>query len=205
MHYYAQLRAQPALLKRLADRSLVKSLVRVRLVMLPSALGDRERCELCLRVRSRSPDASWTTRTVGVTDVRTDELVFDANALGGPAAPHGSGYAAPFQILNSKGTPVGTIASVPVADWTEPCPLPIHGDIDVSVVRADDEKVIFHSWFHAGMLVGDRLVRRKWQLDGAAKDHKHKKYSPHLALVLEFSAGKPSSAKDAPVELSARI
>ena len=55
------------------------------------------------------------------------------------------------------------------------------------------EEKLFHFWFNASMLSQPKLVMRKWQLDGANKDRKHKKYNPHFRVELCFSEGPPPS------------
>ena len=86
---------------------------------------------------------------------------------------------------------IGTRSTEVTVDFSEACPLPILGDTLVQVrqgVAGQDEK-LFHFWFNAAMVVGPKLVLRKWQLDGPAKDRKHKKYSPHFRVELNFSGG----------------
>jgi hypothetical protein len=93
------------------------------------------------------------------------------------------------QILNSQGEVVGAKSTEVVVDFLEPCPLPFFGDMKVEVRQgsgAQDDK-LFHFWFNACMLEGSKLVLRKWQLDGVAKDRKHKKYSPHFRMELSFA------------------
>ena len=72
VHYYAKLSREPALLPRVTDKSVVYSLIRVRLVTLPhekSKDSARDK-EYVLKVRQRSPEASWTTKSAMITDVR---------------------------------------------------------------------------------------------------------------------------------------
>ena len=56
------------------------------------------------------------------------------------------------------------------------------------------EEKLFSFWFHPAML-GDpaKLVLRKWQLDGANKDRKHKKFSPHFRVECFFREGAPTA------------
>lgn len=105
-------------------------------------------------------------------------------------------------IINSNGEAVGKRALVPVADFVEPCPLPIVGDVRIEVVSKDGKKddELFHFWFNAGMLEGrannadfERLVRRKWLLDGL-RDRKHKKYDAHFRVELTLSQAAPTPA-----------
>ena len=123
----------------------------------------------------------------------------EADLAASPPPPPRANYSAvqqqqPFCILNSKGEAVGTLASVAVADFTEACTVPITGDVRVDVTSgAKDDEKLFHFWFNASMIPPgrDRLVRRKWLLDGL-KDYKHKKFDAHFCVVLEFS--RPAQA-----------
>ena len=204
VHYQAQLCASPRLADALSDRSATYTLMRTRLVMLPPALGDKGKCALGVRVRSRvSADAVWSTRQVHVSEVPITELgLADVDFEGPPPVPRGGPAAAaiaqrqqqtPFAIVNSQGEVVGTHTTAVVADFTEHCPLPISGDIKVEVgsgVHFKEEEALFHFWFHASMLPPgrDRLVRRKWLLDGL-KDPKHKRFDASFCVILELQRG----------------
>ena len=192
VHCYAGLCQQPSLLEHLADR-VTFTLMRVRLVMLPPALGDKTKCALRLGVSFRTGAAAtsgWASKSVKVSDVKLDDLGLDDVDWQGPPPPARAKYTTvqqqqPFTIINQKHEAVGTFASVTVAEFAEPCPLPILGDvrIDVGNTNGDD---LFHFWFHSGMLAGrERLIRRKWMLDGL-KDGKHKKFDPSFCVVLDF-------------------
>ena len=85
---------------------------------------------------------------------------------------------------------VGTRALpvVAVAEFS-PVGCVVQGDVRVELMHRDEE--ICHFWFHTAMLTRPRLVRHKWQLDGPAKDRKHKKFSPLFRLELDFEQTEP--------------
>ena len=58
------------------------------------------------------------------------------------------------------------------------------GDVLLQLTHGDDK--VCHFWFNTATLGRPRLVRHKWQLDGANKDKKHKKYSSRFRLELSF-------------------
>ena len=120
-----------------------------------------------------------------------DELLGLAEAdWTGPPPPPRANYSTPqreqpFSIVNQKQEAVGRLSSVSVAEFVEPCPLPIFGDMRIEVADGSGDD-LFHFWFHSGMLAGrEHLVRRKWMLDGL-KDRKHKKFDAHFSVVLDF-------------------
>jgi len=113
---------------------------------------------------------------------------------GGPRGKYLKTPAGPLAqpVLNSGNEVIGS-KLVPVVDYEEPCPMPISGDLRLEWIQKagrHDEK-IFHCWFNASMLAQPKLVLRKWQLDGAVKDRKHKKMSSHFRLELYFAEGAP--------------
>jgi len=132
---------------------------------------------------------------------RTEELALSPEDVMGPAPPPRSVYAyidsLPMaeEILNSDGEKVGTRSVVPVAEFLEfgLCTLPILGDFRVELIqrRGLHEDRLFHFWCNAAMLTSPKLVMRKWQLDGACKDRKHKKFNPHVRIELLFTSGHP--------------
>jgi len=195
VHYYAQLANQPETQQRLVDRSNVFSMLRVRLVCVPSSLGDKAgsdkgKSQLSLHLRSRPLARTWSSKQVVIGEARVDEIEVDEARLDGPPAPHQAKYAqlVPFAITNSHGEVIGKKATVPVADFEEACPLSIHGDIRVEVMNKEDS--LFHFWFNANMLQDrEKLVRRKWHLDGL-KDHKHKKFDAHFRVEVQFARSR---------------
>jgi len=200
VYYYAQLCAQPRLYEGLTDRSLTHTLLRVRLVMLPPSVGDKQKCSLRLSVRSRLGAPDWASKAVQVSDVRVNELGLEAADWQGPPPPPRANYSTavvqqPFTIENSKGESIGTFSTVTVADFAEACPMPIIGDVrvDISHAKKEDGDGLFHFWFNAGMLAGrERLIRRKWMLDGL-KDTKHKRFDASFCVVLDFLRVAPPS------------
>jgi len=148
-----------------------------------------------VRIRPRQGEGRWTTAKATVTDVRVDELQLKPNELMGPPPPPQSVYlkVPPLmegkQILNSQGEVIGTRSTETVIDFVEPCPLPFYSDMRVEVRHGKEDEKLFHFWFNACMIDGPKLILRKWQLDGAAKDRKHKKYSPHFRVELNFTEG----------------
>jgi len=175
-------------------------------VTLPHGVS-KDRCDLCLRVRCRpSFDNKWEGRKTALSDVRIEELQLKpADVMGAPPPPQ-SVYTKlpPFggkKLTNSSGEVIGTRSTEAVIDFTEACPLPILGDTLVQVRQGapgQDEK-LFHFWFHAAMVDGPKLVLQKWQLDGPAKDRKHKKYSPHFRVELTFD-GPIASGGAVPID-----
>ena len=126
-----------------------------------------------------------------MNDFKVAGLGLEAADWRGPPPPPRANYSMatvqqPFTIENSNGESVGTHSSVSVAEFHEPCPLPMVGDIRIDVGGVKDGEEHFHFWFHAGMLAGrERLVRRKWMLDGL-KDAKHKRFDASFCVVLEL-------------------
>jgi len=191
-----------ALGERLRSKSLVYTLTKLRLVTLPAAMSGKDRGELYIRVRQpyANAEASWSSKGA-VDEVWTDQLQLTEVDRMGPPPPPRSVYRQPIkvplagpEILNSEGKVVGRRATVPVVDFTEECSMPMSSDVKVEVIHKagrHDEK-LFSFWFHPAMLTGDRLVLRKWQLDGANKDKKHKKYNPHFRVECTFREGTPS-------------
>ena len=198
VHYFAALCKQPELQERLAGKGPVFQLERVRLLMLPNALGEKGKSALSLHVRSRALERSWSSKRVDVSEARVDDLDVSESELDGPPPPHRSSYSQllPFAITNSKGEVVGKKVTVPVADFAELCTLPIHGDIRIEVQQ--NSEALFHFWFHTAMLTEgrERLIRCKWHLDGI-KDAKHKKYDAHFRVELQFAPSRSPSVLQA--------
>ena len=72
MHYYERLTAQPSLAATLHDRSLDRTLVRVRLVHLPTSMRDKDRDKdrPPLTVRVRTHERVWTSaRRADISEV----------------------------------------------------------------------------------------------------------------------------------------
>ena len=225
VHYHAALcaSAPTAPLPPPVPSPATFALVRTRLVMLPTsfddASGKHKASPLCLKVRSRAGATSvWSTRRVGISEVAVPDLgISDADLAAGPPPPPRANYSAEqqrqlFTILNSKGDAIGTHSSVTVADFTEPCSVPISGDVRIDLTSgAKDDDKLFHFWFHAGMLApgSERLVRRKWLLDGL-KDAKHKKWDASFCVILELSRPDqalllPHQSSDRDVPMSAAL
>lgn len=142
---------------------------------------------------------------VEMSDAPTHGLELTEEECTGPRAPLRSTYESqrPFVITNSNGEEVGRRAAVPVADFIETCPLPICGDVRIEV--ASREEPLFHFWFHASMIgSGDRLVRRKWLLDGL-KDPKHKKFDAHFRVDLSFLRAPPKLPSSASTPVAAEL
>jgi len=186
VHYYARLCADEALRARLYDKTLAYSLQMVRVV----AIRDKEKCELCLRVRHPHRDDSVHL----CRDFRLSELA-DAHAdlseddrEESPPPPPKSGYCKPGEgpaghaVTNAKGELVGTRA-VTVAEFAL-AGCTVQGDVRVELLHKEDE--VCHFWFNTSMLARPRLVRHKWQIDGVAKDRKHKKFSHLFRIELSF-------------------
>ena len=147
-----------------------------------------------------------------MSDVAVAEMgAGEAEWREGPPAPPRSNYTAdqqrhPFCIANSKNEIIGTHASVSVGEFGEPCPLPISGDVRVCVASKEGEE-LFHLWMHDSMLAHgrERLVRRKWMLDGL-KDGKHKRLDAGFCVVLDFlRVAPPGIHPDARPALGAQL
>ena len=139
-----------------------------------------------LRPSGASGDALTPTHP-NLTQVPIAELaVREGRDVDSPSPPPTSSgrteLTPPFSLVNSNGEVVGQRAAVTCATFEESCPLPMSGDVRIEVRGKDEEKELFHFYFNAAMLEGrERLIRRKWMLDGA-KDPKHKKYEPHFQV-----------------------
>jgi len=201
VHYYAELCRNPTQLARVRDKAGVYTLLRTRIVTLPVGMSKKDCGEFYLRIRQKVPsETSWTSKVGMISESSAEQLELGEEDMMGPPPPpkYKSKYKkTPEQpiaqpVLNSTNEVIGW-KLVPSIDCEEPCPMPIQGDLRVECYQKagrHDEK-LFHFWFNASMLTQPKLVLRKWQLDGAAKDRKHKKLSPHFRVELYFSEGAP--------------
>ena len=55
------------------------------------------------------------------------------------------------------------------------------------------------------MLTREKLVLRKWQLEGPIKDKKHKKWNPHFRVELLFARGPPDPDGRRPAAMSVAL
>ena len=89
----------------------------------------------------------------------------------------------------------------------EDCPLSMCGDIKIEVLASagrHDERLL-RFWFHTAMLTREKLVLRKWQLEGPIKDKKHKKWNPHFRVELLFARGPPDPDGRRPAAMSVAL
>ena len=72
-------------------------------------------------------------------------------------------------------------------------------EVGSGVASFKEDDALFHFWFHASMLPRgrDRLVRRKWLLDGL-KDPKHKRFDAQFCVILELQRGAGTAPSSGP-------
>ena len=145
---------------------------------------------------------------------RTDELELLPEDEEGPPPPPKSVYCQPPEVplgepvFSSAGEVIGSKSTAPVLDFAaEDCPLSMCGDIKIEVLASagrHDERLL-RFWFHTAMLTREKLVLRKWQLEGPIKDKKHKKWNPHFRVELLFARGPPDPDGRRPAAMSVAL
>ena len=99
-------------------------------------------------------------------------------------------------MFSSAGEVIGSKSTAPVLDFAaEDCPLSMCGDIKIEVLASagrHDERLL-RFWFHTAMLTREKLVLRKWQLEGPIKDKKHKKWNDDWIGTIRKNAADSNS------------